>query len=167
MLSHANLLANIRAVGAVLRASSDDVFVSWLPLYHDFGLITGWFGCLYFGAQFYVMSPLAFLARPENWLWAIQQFRSTITGAPNFAFGRLRIAKCPYRSFQREMGKMVLHVKEKAWNSAILCRSLLTLIVARQAREQMLPCIKSRPAGIQVRAGGQSAQPLRHRLGRR
>lgn len=86
VLSHANLLANIRAMGAVLRATSDDVFVSWLPLYHDFGLIAGWFGCLYFGAQFYVMSPLAFLARPENWLWAIQQFRSTITGAPNFAF---------------------------------------------------------------------------------
>ena len=59
VLSHANLLANIRAMGAALRASSDDVFVSWLPLYHDLGLIGGWFGCLYFGAAFYVMSPLS------------------------------------------------------------------------------------------------------------
>ena len=86
VLSHANLLANIRAMGMALRANSDDVFVSWLPLYHDFGLIAGWFGCLYFGAAFYAMSPIAFLARPENWLRAIQQFRGTITGAPNFAF---------------------------------------------------------------------------------
>jgi len=86
VLSHANLLANIRAIGAALRAGSDDVFVSWLPLYHDLGLIGGWFGCLYFGAAFYVMSPLSFLARPENWLWAIHRFRGTLTAAPNFAF---------------------------------------------------------------------------------
>jgi len=86
VLSHANLLANIRAIGAALQANSDDVFVSWLPLYHDLGLIGGWFGCLYFGAAFYVMSPLSFLARPENWLWAIHRFRGTLTAAPNFAF---------------------------------------------------------------------------------
>jgi acyl-CoA synthetase (AMP-forming)/AMP-acid ligase II len=59
VLSHGNLLANIRAMGKALRANSDDVFVSWLPLYHDFGLIAGWLRCLYFGAAFYVMSPLA------------------------------------------------------------------------------------------------------------
>jgi acyl-CoA synthetase (AMP-forming)/AMP-acid ligase II len=86
VLSHANLLANIRAIGAAVRAGSDDVFVSWLPLYHDLGLIGGWFGCLHFGAAFYVMSPLSFLARPENWLWAIHRFRGTLTAAPNFAF---------------------------------------------------------------------------------
>ena len=51
VLSHANLLANIRAFGAVTRATSSDVFVSWLPLYHDLGLIGAWLGCLYFGAS--------------------------------------------------------------------------------------------------------------------
>jgi 1-acyl-sn-glycerol-3-phosphate acyltransferase len=86
VLSHANLLANIRAIGAAVRAGSDDVFVSWLPLYHDLGLVGGWLGCLYFGAAFYVMSPLSFLARPENWLWAVHRFRGTLTAAPNFAF---------------------------------------------------------------------------------
>jgi len=86
VLSHGNLLANIRALGTALRATSNDVFVSWLPLYHDLGLIGGWFGSLYFGAAFYVMSPLSFLARPENWLWAIHRFRGTLTAAPNFAF---------------------------------------------------------------------------------
>jgi acyl-CoA synthetase (AMP-forming)/AMP-acid ligase II/acyl carrier protein len=86
VLSHANLLANIRAIGAAVRAASDDVFVSWLPLYHDLGLIGGWLGCLYFGAAFYVMSPLNFLARPEDWLWAVHRFRGTLTAAPNFAF---------------------------------------------------------------------------------
>ncbi|MGO9483577.1 MAG: AMP-binding protein [Rhodomicrobium sp.] len=86
VLSHANLLANIRAIGHVMEASSADIFVSWLPLYHDMGLIGAWLGCLYFAAQLYVMSPLSFLVRPESWLWAIHRFRATLSAAPNFAF---------------------------------------------------------------------------------
>jgi len=50
------------------------------------GLIGAWLGCLYFGAPFYVMSPLSFLARPQSWLWAMHRFRATISAAPNFAF---------------------------------------------------------------------------------
>ena len=73
-------------MGAVMDASSADVFVSWLPLYHDMGLIGAWLGCLYFGAPLYVMSPLSFLARPESWLWAIHRYRATLSAAPNFAF---------------------------------------------------------------------------------
>ena len=86
VLSHANLLANIRGIGRAVSASSADIFVSWLPLYHDMGLIGAWLGCLYYGAPFYAMSPLAFLARPQSWLWAIHRFRGTISAAPNFAF---------------------------------------------------------------------------------
>jgi 1-acyl-sn-glycerol-3-phosphate acyltransferase len=86
VLSHANLLANIRALGHVMGATSADVLVSWLPLYHDMGLIAAWLGCLYFAAPFYVMSPLSFLVRPESWLWAIHRFRGTLSAAPNFAF---------------------------------------------------------------------------------
>ena len=80
------MLANIRAIGQAIDASSADVMVSWLPLYHDMGLIGAWLGSLYFGAPFYVMSPISFLARPQSWLWAIHRFRGTISAAPNFAF---------------------------------------------------------------------------------
>ena len=86
MLSHANLLANIRAMGRMMEASSADIFVSWLPLYHDMGLIGAWLGCLHFGAPLYVMSPLSFLVRPESWLWAIHRFRATFSASPNFGF---------------------------------------------------------------------------------
>ena len=86
LLSHANLLANIRAMGAVMEASSADIFVSWLPLYHDMGLIGAWLGCLHFGASLYAMSPLSFLVRPESWLWAIHRFRATFSASPNFGF---------------------------------------------------------------------------------
>jgi 1-acyl-sn-glycerol-3-phosphate acyltransferase len=86
VLSHANLLANIRAMGQAMEASSADIFVSWLPLYHDMGLIGAWLGCLHFAAPLYVMSPLSFLVRPESWLWAICRFRATLSAAPNFGF---------------------------------------------------------------------------------
>ncbi|MDJ0972407.1 MAG: AMP-binding protein [Kiloniellales bacterium] len=85
-LSHTNLLANIRAMGEALEAKSSDVFVSWLPLYHDMGLIGAWLGNLYHACPLYVMSPTTFLVRPAAWLWAIHRYRATMTAAPNFAF---------------------------------------------------------------------------------
>ena len=86
MLTHANLLANIRAMGEAIGVTSSDVFVSWLPLYHDMGLIGAWLGSLYFGMPLVIMSPLAFLVRPQRWLWAIHRHRGTLSAAPNFAY---------------------------------------------------------------------------------
>lgn len=86
VLTHANLLTNIRAMGKVVEAGPKDVFVSWLPLYHDMGLIGAWLGSLYYSALFVVMSPLDFLARPERWLWAIHRYRGTLSASPNFGY---------------------------------------------------------------------------------
>jgi 1-acyl-sn-glycerol-3-phosphate acyltransferase len=86
ILTHANLLANLRAMGRAAGASAADVFMSWLPLYHDMGLIGAWLGSLYYAMPLVVMSPLDFLARPPRWLWAIHRYRATISAAPNFAF---------------------------------------------------------------------------------
>ncbi len=86
VLSHENLICNIRAMGSAINASSKDVFVSWLPLYHDMGLIGAWFGSLYFSCLLVIMSPLSFLAHPIRWLRVIHENKGTITAAPNFAY---------------------------------------------------------------------------------
>ena len=86
VLSHANLLANVRAIGAAVDVRPGDVTVSWLPLYHDMGLIGAWLGSLYHGVPLVLMSPLAFIGRPVRWLEAIHRHRGTLTAAPNFAF---------------------------------------------------------------------------------
>lgn len=86
VLTHANLLANIRAIAVGVELTSADVAVSWLPLYHDMGLIGAWFTPLYAGIPLVVMSPLAFLSRPERWLWAVARHHGTFTPAPNFAY---------------------------------------------------------------------------------
>ena len=86
VLTHANLLANVRAMGEAARAGAEDVFVSWLPLYHDMGLIGGCFATMVLGFPVVLMSPLAFLSRPSAWLRAIHRHRGTISGGPNFAY---------------------------------------------------------------------------------
>jgi len=85
-LTHANLLANMRAIGEAVQLGPGDVGISWLPLYHDMGLIGAWLTLLLYGVPLAVMSPLAFLTRPERWLQAFHKHRGTITAAPNFAY---------------------------------------------------------------------------------
>ena len=86
ILTHAQLLANIRAMGTAIAATPNDVFLSWLPLYHDMGLIGAWLGSLYFAMQLVLMPPTAFLGRPSRWLTRLHEHRATISGAPNFAY---------------------------------------------------------------------------------
>ncbi len=85
-LTHANLLANIRAMAKAAQATTRDTFVSWLPLYHDMGLIGAWLAPMYVGFPSVVMSPLAFLAHPLRWLQMITRYRGSLSAAPNFAY---------------------------------------------------------------------------------
>ncbi|MGD9189430.1 MAG: AMP-binding protein, partial [Desulfobacteraceae bacterium] len=86
VLTHDNLLANIREMVRTFDVSSADTFVSWLPLYHDMGLIGAWLSSLYCAMPLILMSPLAFLSRPSRWLWAVHKHRGTISAGPNFAY---------------------------------------------------------------------------------
>jgi fatty-acyl-CoA synthase len=99
LLTHDNLLANIRAIGRGVDVRPTDVGASWLPLYHDMGLIGTWLFCMHHGIPLALQSPLSFLARPERWLWAIHQRRATLSPAPNFAF-ELCARKIPDRALE-------------------------------------------------------------------
>ncbi|WP_028346872.1 non-ribosomal peptide synthetase [Bradyrhizobium murdochi] len=85
-VSHANLTANEKAIEAVAAGTLDDVFVSWLPLYHDMGLIGGLLNPLFTGFTAVLMSPRNFLKRPRRWLEAIDRHGGTMSGGPDFAF---------------------------------------------------------------------------------
>ncbi len=113
VLSHANLLANIRAMGKVINADSEDIFVSWLPLYHDMGLIGAWLGSLYFAMVLVVMSPLTFLTRPQRWLRAIHQYRGTLSASPNFGY-----ELCLKRISDEEIEELDLSSWRLAFNGA-------------------------------------------------
>lgn len=102
VLSHRAILANIRAFGGAVQPRPDDKIVSWLPLYHDMGLIGTTLGSLAFGIPTYIMSPTDFTRDPARWIWAIHRFKATVSVGNNSAFGRLaRMCRISPRRFER------------------------------------------------------------------
>lgn len=87
IISHSNLDHNIGLIHAGLRAKSDTVVVSWLPQYHDMGLIGSYLACMSCGGSGYYMSPVAFIRNPPLWIKCISKYRGTHMQAPDFAYG--------------------------------------------------------------------------------
>ena len=86
MVTHGNLLHNLASLRDVFRFSRESIGVTWLPHYHDMGLIGGLIQPLYAGGEMVVMPPSAFLQRPIRWLAALTRYRATTMVAPNFAY---------------------------------------------------------------------------------
>ncbi|WP_283776236.1 non-ribosomal peptide synthetase [Pseudomonas syringae] len=87
-VTHGNLVANESLIrhGFGIDVNPDDVIVSWLPLYHDMGLIGGLLQPIFSGVPCILMAPAYFLARPLRWLEAISEYGGTISGGPDFAY---------------------------------------------------------------------------------
>lgn len=86
LLSHANLVYQAELVNEAYGGGPGATAVCWLPLFHDMGLGSGVLNPLYGGFPAYLMPPQAFVERPVRWLRAIDRFRGTISGGPNFAY---------------------------------------------------------------------------------
>lgn len=86
MVTHGNLLQNAALIHRHFELTPETRGVSWLPLYHDMGLIGIVLQAIYLGVQATIMPPAAFLQRPIRWLQAISRTRATTSGGPNFAY---------------------------------------------------------------------------------
>jgi acyl-CoA synthetase (AMP-forming)/AMP-acid ligase II/aryl carrier-like protein len=86
IVTQANLLANQEKIADVFGQSAESCVVSWLPAYHDMGLIGGILHPLYLGARAVLMAPSTFLNSPQLWLKTISDYRATISGGPDFAY---------------------------------------------------------------------------------
>jgi fatty-acyl-CoA synthase len=87
-LTQQNVMHNVRAICAATCFDAHDVGVSWLPLYHDMGLVGGLLSTLHAGARLVSLSPMLFARRPIEWLRALSRERGTLSPAPNFAYQR-------------------------------------------------------------------------------
>jgi amino acid adenylation domain-containing protein len=85
-ITHGNLAANLGMIAQAFRLSPSSRGVSWLPPFHDMGLVSAVLTPVYVGFPATLMSPSLFLRRPEEWLRAISEERATVSGGPNFAF---------------------------------------------------------------------------------
>jgi len=86
MLSHSNLIHNCRLIVGSFEANSNTVGLSWLPTYHDMGLVGGVLMPLFIGRPNVLISPMSFLQKPVRWLRGITKYNVTISGGPNFAY---------------------------------------------------------------------------------
>jgi len=86
VISHRNVMCNQWMFQQTLRTSEDSVVVSWLPHFHDMGLVAVMQRAIYVGMSVVQMAPLEFVRRPVQWLRAISIYRASISMAPNFAY---------------------------------------------------------------------------------
>lgn len=85
-ISHSNILANVRMITESAAVTTDDVVVSWLPLYHDLGLVNTLLMPIFAGCPSIIATPQSFARDPMSWLLMISEFGGTISGAPNSAY---------------------------------------------------------------------------------
>lgn len=86
MLSHANLVRNTELIAMAFQIQLNSLGVSWLPTYHDMGLVGGILTPLLIGRSTVLMSPMAFLQKPIRWLKTISHYKATTSGGPNFSY---------------------------------------------------------------------------------
>jgi acyl-CoA synthetase (AMP-forming)/AMP-acid ligase II len=158
MVSHGNLISNSEQSRRCFKLDPEARGVSWLPPYHDMGLM----GCLlqpvYTGFPVYLLTPLSFLQRPLRWLQAISKFRATISGAPDFAY-----SLCVRRIGIEERNALDLGCWKVAFNGAepIRSQTMERFAAAFSAsgfdRNAFSPCYGLAEATLQV--SGQYRQP--------
>jgi acyl-CoA synthetase (AMP-forming)/AMP-acid ligase II len=113
MVHHAALLHDERMISRAFGTGDDLVGVSWLPLYHDMGLIGQVLQPVFLGARSYLMSPIEFLKRPVTWLRAVTHFRANTSGGPNFGYER-----CVRKITQEDRRSLDLSSWKVAYNGA-------------------------------------------------
>ena len=112
-VTHRALLANCAALGEHSHWDSDDLMVSWLPLFHDMGLVASVLASFVHGLPTVLMPPFGFLLKPSRWLWALHCFRATNSFAPNFAY-----QLCVKRIKDAELEGLELGSWKRAYNAA-------------------------------------------------
>jgi acyl-CoA synthetase (AMP-forming)/AMP-acid ligase II len=117
MVSHRNLVSTCTDVHRGFEHSRDSVMVSWLPTFHDMGLIYGVLLPILVGFPTYLLSPVTFLKHPLTWLQAISDFGGTHTSAPNFAF-----ELCLRKISDEELSRLDLSRWQVAANGAEMVR---------------------------------------------
>ncbi|TWB12405.1 FkbM family methyltransferase/amino acid adenylation domain-containing protein [Nitrospirillum amazonense] len=155
MLTHDNLMANQRMIAQAFGHSSETVFVSWLPHYHDMGLIGTILQPIYLGVLAVHFSPTTFLRRPALWLKAISQYGATTSGGPNFAYDY-----CARRIDDSDLRGLDLSRWTNAFNGAEpVSAATLDTFANRFAthgfrRASFLPCYGMAEATLLVAGGG-------------
>lgn len=160
MLTHSNLMHNLRSIGRLFKLRPGSASVSWLPPYHDMGLIGQILEPIYHGVHTYLMSPAAFLQSPMRWLRTISRTRAEVSGGPNFAY-----ELCARRAQREDLEGLDLSSWRVAFNGAEPVRAeTLDLFVEKFGpcgfkREAFYPCYGMAEGTLLLSGGDHTAVP--------
>lgn len=140
-ISHANLEANLFHIGWGSEVRAEDVVVSWLPLFHDMGLVGCLLYSLYWNLDLALLPPAAFLSRPQRWLELIDRHRGTLSPAPAFAYPYLarRLRNLDLSRFDLSSWR-VAYCGAEPIHAAAVRRFTQVLAPARLDPGALLPC---------------------------
>jgi acyl-CoA synthetase (AMP-forming)/AMP-acid ligase II len=161
MLSHANLIANAQSIAESFRHPKDRWGVTWLPPYHDMGLMGGILQPVYFGVPSAVISPSDFIRRPAVWLEAVSRYRVRTSGGPTFAY-----ELCARTITPAESSNLRLDCWELAFVGAEPVRADTLDLFARKfaclgfRRDAFFPCYGLAEATLYVSGGRPSVRYL-------
>ncbi len=122
VLSHHNLMSNIRSILNSSEATEDDVSLSWMPLTHDMGIIGLHLSPLVLNTDVYLMSPELFVRRPNLWLDKISEKRVTVSASPNFGYQHTLKYFKPEKQAHLDLSALRLIINGAEQISAALCR---------------------------------------------
>ncbi len=141
VITHGSMAAVVDAIDGAFGCGRDDVMLSWLPFEHDMGLFGGLLYLLWKGGRTLLMSPMAFMMRPANWLSAISRHGVTVTGAPNFAYDRCVDLVTGARRERLSLGHLrVAYNGAEPINPATITRFCEAFGPVGFRREAFLPC---------------------------
>lgn len=161
MVSHRNLMHNAALMCERMKHDEQSTSVSWLPIFHDLGLIAGVLQPLYAGASAILLAPASFLQRPLRWLQAISDYRATTSYAPNFAYDL-----CISRTTPEERAALDLSCWKHALNGAEPVRSetldafSTTFAVSGFRRSSFFPAYGMAETTLVVTAKPYGSQPV-------
>lgn len=165
MITHANLIHNSAVIQQCFQDTSESVAVSWLPLYHDMGLIGGILQTLYVDFPMVLMPPIAFLQKPIRWLQAITKYQATITGGPNFAYDLCvqKVKPDQLNNLDLSSWKVAINAAENVrWET--LEKFTQTFAQCGFRQEAFYPCYGMAETTVLITGGKKTAQPVTRRI---
>ena len=159
-VTHANIGANVAAIGSAFGFGPQTVMVSWLPPFHDMGLIGSIAAPLMLGFRSVLMAPGSFLRRPAAWLEAVTRYRATCSGSPNFAWdlclGRVKGAQ----KSQLDLSSLeVLYNGAEPVRAATLDAFMDAFAQCGLRRDALFPCYGMAEATLLVAGGPRGRAP--------
>lgn len=161
IITHENIMANTRHLSLMSGGHAADVFVNWLPLFHDLGLVTAVLWPVSLGAISILMAPATFVRNPLLWLQAITRYRGTMCGAPNFAY-----ALCTEKVAAAELDGLDLSSWRTAYNAAEPVRAITLeqfsahFAVCGFRREAFYPSYGMAEATVFISGGRAATAPI-------